>query len=306
MRERGLRVVVLGLALLVAAATAVWGEPVDLLILHTNDIHGRIEIDEGLLGMPYISSLIQYYRGQYENVLVLDAGDTIHGRPITDRLDGESAVLAMNLAGYDVMVAGNHDFNFGYQQLVELEEEMMEFQLLSANVYKGDGPLLTPYVVKEVGDYTIGIFGLTTDSVSTHPDNVVGLEFRSAMDAARTYTALLRDEYNVDLVIALSHVGVHVSEPIAAQVEGIDLIVDGHSHTLLREGRWVGETLIVQAQEYSKYMGKVEINMSGERLVMEASLISAAAARELVDPDPDMIELLEEARDEIIRRMFGD
>ncbi len=303
MRVRASLLVLSAALAAVAVATAT---TVDLVILHTNDIHGRIEVDEGIMGLPYISSLIEYYRGQYEHVLVLDAGDALHGRPITDRLEGESAVMGMNAAGYDVMVAGNHDFNFGYQRLLELDAEMMEFQLLSANVYKDDELLLTPYIVQEVGDYTVGIFGLTTDSISTHPDHIAGLEFRSAEAAAREYTAILREEHNVDLVIALSHVGLRVSEAIAADVEGIDLFVDGHSHSLLLEGKWVGDTLIVQAHEYTKYLGKVEIDLSGEKPAMQATLISAETARELVEPDEELVELLQEFRDEIIRRLFGD
>lgn len=280
---------------------------IDLVILHTNDIHGHIEskIDEGLLGLPYISSLVQYYRAQYEHVLVLDAGDTLHGQPIATALEGESAVVAMNAAGYDVMVAGNHDFNFGYQRLLELERDYMEFTLLSGNVYKAGEPLLTPYIVKEIGDYTVGIFGLTTDSVSTHPDNVVGLEFRSSTVAAQRYVTILRETYNVDFVIALTHIGLHVSERIAAQVNGIDLFVDGHSHSLLPQGQWVGETLIVQAHEYGRYLGKVVIDMSGERPAMQATLISAEAAAELVEPDEAIVEMLQEFRAELRRRILG-
>ncbi len=277
----------------------------DLIVLHTNDIHGRIEVDEDILGFPYISSLVQYYRAQYEHVLVLDAGDALHGQPITTVLEGESAVVSMNIVGYDVMVPGNHDFNFGYQRLLELEEEYMEFDLVGANVFKEGELLFTPYVIKEVGDFTVGIFGLVTSQIATHPRNIEGLEFGDITEAATRCVSALRDDHNVDLVIALGHVGLNYSSEVAAQVEGIDLFVDGHSHSLLLQGEWVGNTLIVQAHEYGKYLGKVEVDLSGETPVMEASLISAEVGRELVDPDEELIELLEEFREEILRRMFG-
>ncbi len=302
-----MRLALLLVALVAAVSVLASASGAKIVILHTNDIHGRIEskIEEGLLGFPYISSLIQYYRAQYEHVLVLDAGDTLHGQPIATALEGESAVVAMNAAGYDVMVAGNHDFNFGYERLLELERDYVEFTLLSANVYKDDEPILTPYIVKTFGDYTVGIFGLTTDSISTHPDNVVGLEFRSAAVTARRYVTILRETYNVDLVIALSHIGLHVSERIAAQVDGIDLCVDGHSHSRLPQGRWVGETLIVQAHEYGRYLGKVAIDMSGDRPAMRATLVSAEIAAELVEPDETIVELLQEFRAELRRRILG-
>lgn len=302
-----MRLALLLVALVAAVSVLASASSAKIVILHTNDIHGRIEskIEEGLLGFPYISSLIQYYRAQYEHVLVLDAGDTLHGQPIATALEGESAVVAMNAAGYDVMVAGNHDFNFGYERLLELERDYVEFTLLSANVYKDNEPILTPYIVKTFGDYTVGIFGLTTDSISTHPDNVVGLEFRSAAVTARRYVTILRETYNVDLVIALSHIGLHVSERIAAQVDGIDLFVDGHSHSRLPQGRWVGETLIVQAHEYGRYLGKVAIDMSGDRPAMQATLVSAEIAAELVEPDETIVELLQEFRAELRRRILG-
>ncbi len=143
---RALAIIIMAVLLL---TSVVFATNVDLLILHTNDIHGRIEIGDGMLGMPYLRALVEYYREQYENVIVMDAGDTIHGRPITDRLEGESAVISMNLVGYDFMVPGNHDFNYGYDRLLELEE-MMEFHLVAANVFKDGELLFDPYVVKEV------------------------------------------------------------------------------------------------------------------------------------------------------------
>lgn len=299
---------VIGLFLaVVGSGSAVVASSTDLVILHTNDIHGRIEVDEGRLGMAYISSLIAHYRDQYEHVLVLDAGDTIHGRPITDQLQGESTVVAMNKADYDVMVPGNHDFNFGYERLLELEE-MMAFDLVATNVFKDGELLFNPYVVKEVGDFTVGIFGLATSDTytTTHPRNIVGIEFGNMEEASRKYVEILRAEYNVDLVIALGHVGIKDSSEVVTHVAGINLFVDGHSHTRLPEGEWVNDTLIVQAHEYGNYLGKVTIDLSGETPTLTASLISAEAARELVEPDEAMNELMKEFRDEVVRRMLGN
>ena len=149
-------VIALLVALVVSAPT--FGMPrVDLVILHTNDMHARIEpnVDNEILGMPYIAALVRHYRAMYPHVLVIDAGDTLHGRPISDRLHGESTVKAMNLAGYDFMVPGNHDFNFGYDRLLELQE-MMDFTLLGANVYKDGERLFRDYaVVEAAGSVTL-------------------------------------------------------------------------------------------------------------------------------------------------------
>ncbi len=304
------RVLLIGIvtALLFAgfSVTVVAGS--DLIILHSNDIHGRIEMDEGLLGMPYIGAIIADYRERYDHILVMDAGDTIHGRPITNTLDGTSAVDAMNAAGYDIMVPGNHDFNFGYERLLELEEKM-EFDLVAANVFKDDELLFNPYVIREMGEYKIGVFGLATPDTysTTHPDNIVGIEFGDMVEAADKYVDILRNEYEVDLVVALGHVGFarnYPSTDVAREVEGIDLFVDGHSHSRLPEGEWHYGTLFVQAHEYSKYFGRVQIDLSDEEPVMEAALLSPDDVDHL-EPVPEIIELLEEARDEARKKMLG-
>ena len=294
------------LAFVLFISSLVFAAGVDLVILHTNDIHGRIEIGDGMLGMPYIKSLVEYYRERYDHVLVMDAGDTIHGRPITDRLEGESAVISMNLVGYDFMVPGNHDFNYGYDRLLELEE-IMEFHLVAANVFKDGELLFNPYVVKEVGDYTIGVFGLVTSDTytTTHPNNIIGIEFGDMIEAAQKCVSVLRNDYRVDLVIALGHVGLNASRNISSQVPGIDLFVDGHSHSLLMNGERVGDTMIVQANEYTKYLGKVMIDMSGDKPLIEAALIPASEGKELVDPDEELVEMMQEFRDEIRKLILG-
>lgn len=305
-----LRLLMIALALIAPSLLfADTSDTPDLIILHTNDIHGRIEVAEGLLGMPTIKTLVEDYRARYGNVLVLDAGDTLHGRPIANQLQGRSVVETMNAAGYDVMVPGNHDFNFGYPHLLELEN-LMEFDLVAANVYKENERLFRPWVIRRVGDYRVGIFGLATPDTyqTTHPRNIEGLVFDDMVDAARTAVAELREE-EVDLVVALGHVGFgrnYPSTDIVKEVSGIDLFVDGHSHDLLLHGEVHHDTLFVQANEYSKYLGKVEIRFREEGLQMKASVItpSDAAARGL-EPDSEIQEMIVALRDEIRQRMLG-
>ncbi len=279
----------------------------DLIILHTNDIHGRIETDEGMLGLPGVSALISEHRNNYEHVLVLDAGDTIHGRAITNILEGESAVIAMNRAGYNVMVPGNHDFNFGYERLLELEG-MMEFDLIAANVEKEGELLFDPYVIKEMGDYKIGIIGLATPATvhTTHPRNIVGLEFTDMSTAAEKYAAVLQNE-GVDLLVVLGHVGLegnHPSTAVAEQVDGIHLFVDGHSHDRLEEGMWHEDTFFVQAYEYTKVLGRVRVNFQNSIPEMTADLIDADTVELVLEQE--MMDLMEELRAEARNKMLGN
>ncbi len=293
----------LGLAFTMQVAAA---EP-DIVILHTNDIHGRIETETGILGMPLISALVQQHRSEHEHVLVLDAGDTLHGRPVANQLEGQSVVASMNVAGYQYMAPGNHDFNFGYERLVELQDEMA-FQVLAANVYKDGELLFTPYVIHELGPYRVGIFGLATPDTyqTTHPRNIEGIEFASMVDAAAHYVPILQQQ-NVDLIIALGHVGFGRNYPstgVVDAVDGIHLFVDGHSHTLLPEGQYHNDTLFVQANEYGKYLGRVEVILSGDRPEFKASLIPAQDVTDL-EPDMEITEMLEDFRAEVRRQILG-
>ena len=283
----------------------------DLVVLHTNDIHGRIETqldeDEPIMGIPIISTLIAEYREEHDNVLVMDAGDTIHGRSIANQLDGSSVVDTMNAAGYDVMVPGNHDFNFGYERLLELEEKM-EFDLVAANVFKDGELLFEPYEVYEMEGYKVGVFGLATPDTyaTTHPDNIEGIEFADMIEAADEYVAVLED-YDVDLIVALGHVGFagdHPSTEVAEEVEGIDLFVDGHSHSRLAEGEWHHDTLFVQAYEYTKDLGVAKVNLDGPEPEFSASLISGSEATD-IEPDEEIKELLDEASDQILQDRLG-
>ncbi len=307
--KRNLMVFIALIALVLASSFTALAVEEDLVILHTNDIHGRIEVDDGLMGIPYISSLIDQHREDHDNVLVMDAGDTVHGRPITNLLDGESTVEVMNEAGYDIMVPGNHDFNFGYERLLELEE-MMEFELVAANVEKDGELLFDPYVIKDLGDFEVGVFGLATPDTynTTHPDNIEGIEFTDMSEAAEEYVSHLEAE-GVDLVVALGHVGFagdYPSDEVAAEVEGIDLFVDGHAHDRLTEGEWREGTLFVQAYEYSKDLGRVYVDLAGDEPEFTAELISAEEGKEIVELDENVQALLDEYSDKATEIMLGD
>ncbi|MCG8499397.1 MAG: CehA/McbA family metallohydrolase, partial [Firmicutes bacterium] len=160
-------------------------------IIHTNDIHGRVE--EGKyagMGLAKIATKIKALKNERPGrVLVLDAGDTIHGQTIVQLSDGEAIIDIMNEMGYDAMTAGNHDFNYGQDRLVELDA-IADFPILAANVYKDAAlkeRLLSPYIIKEMGGQKIGIFGLATPETTykTHPDNVAGLVFRDPVQEAQ-------------------------------------------------------------------------------------------------------------------------
>lgn len=237
-----------------------------MAIIHTNDTHTRLEAgsNDGM-GVARIATKIKALEAAYgdESVLVLDAGDTLHGIPLVTTTQGEAMTQVLEQLNYDAMTAGNHDFNYGQDRLVELAG-MMDVPVVSANVVKADGSeLLVPYIMKDVEGKQVAIFGLSTPETvyKTHPKNVEGLSFEDPIEVAKQMVAEL--EGQSDMIIALTHLGVHegnaTSEMVAEAVSGIDLIIDGHSHTTLPEGKIVNGTPIVQTGEHTKNLGQVNV-----------------------------------------------
>jgi 5'-nucleotidase len=270
---------------------------VTITIVHTNDTHARVKEGDGM-GFAKISALIHQIKQENPNTLVFDAGDTLHGQAIATLNSGESIAVIMSAIGYDAMAPGNHDFNYGYTRLAELDT-IASFPILAANVKKADGTdLLTPYIIKEIAGMKVGIFGLATPETTykTHPDNVKGLAFTDPVKAAAEMTALLQEQ--TDIIICLAHLGMDAastvtSVKIAEEVEGIDLIIDGHSHTVLEQGHAVGDTLIVSTGEYDKNLGIVQLTVTeGQVTDKKASLISKDEAAEVV-PDEAIVKTIE-------------
>lgn len=267
------------LLMLVVAPVAGVAAPTQLTILHTNDHHGHfMKFDpypvNDVGGLAAQSTLINIVRAEVEaeggQVLVLSAGDINTGIPESDMLDAEPDIALMNIIGYDAMALGNHEFDNAREVLLQ-QRDWAEFPFLSANVVKKDSGerLVEPYIIKEFDGLNVAILGLTTEETPliVVPDNVQDLEFQSVIDTANALVPQLREE--ADLVIALTHLGYwEVSErkynapgdlKLAKDVPGIDIIVGGHSHDALTEPDIVGGTLIVQADDYSKYVGRLDL-----------------------------------------------
>ena len=276
-------------------------ETTKITIIHTNDTHARLEGTASELGFAKIATLIKEAKAANPNTLVLDAGDTLHGMPIVNISKGENAIKVLETAGYDYMTLGNHDFNYGKERLLELKD-MTSLGMLSANILNEKGEyLFTPYVIKEVSGVKVGIFGLTTPETAykTSPTNVEGLTFADSIEVSKKMVEELKDK--TDVIIALAHIGldessVITSKAIAEAVDGIDVIIDGHSHTLLETGNLVNNTLIAQTGSYDQNLGYVNLEvLNGEVVNKTAELLKAGAAAETV-ADADLAKLIDEIK----------
>ena len=274
-------------------------ETVKITVIHTNDTHSRLIGTNTEIGFAKIATLIKEAKEANPNTLVLDAGDTLHGMPIVNISKGENAIKVLEAAGYDYMTLGNHDFNYGKERLFELRD-MSQVGMLSANIVDENGEyLFTPYVIEEVGGVKVGIFGLSTPDtvILTNPNNVVGLVFKDPIEVSKEMVEELEDK--TDVIIALAHLGLDesstlTSKALAQEVEGIDLIIDGHSHSMLEGGQLENNTLIVQTKNYGQNLGYVDIEiLEGEVTGITARLLAAADTADVV-PDPDLQKIIED------------
>ena len=240
---------------------------VDLNIFHTNDIHGGVDENIGFAKFKYFINLANEYT-RAEGYLVLDAGDIFHGTPFATVELGESVAQVLKVVGYDAMSPGNHDFNYGQDRLVELGK-VADVELLAANVKTIEGKLrYGDCFFKEIGGMSVGLFGLTTPETvtKTNPENVVGLTFGTEEEIVAEAKLMVQvlQERGVDVIIGLMHMGIDTdsrikSTTIASQVDDIDLIIDGHSHSELNQYEIVNGTILTSTGEHFKNVGVVTI-----------------------------------------------
>ncbi|WP_434756668.1 5'-nucleotidase C-terminal domain-containing protein [Paenibacillus amylolyticus] len=271
-----------------AATDSAPGTGKHITILHTNDMHARAVEQSPAMGFAKVAGIVDKYRSENPNTLLLDAGDAVHGTTFATLVRGESIAQVMNEIGYQAMVPGNHEFNYGSERLVELSK-MMKFPMLSANVKKKDGTrLFEPYLIKEIDGVKIGIITLTTPETmyKTNPKNVEGLQITDPSAEAKVLVNEIRSK--VDVVVVLGHLGQDVSSTdtsfkVVKDVPGIDVFIDGHSHTVLKDGLVSDHgTLIASAGEYTNYVGLIDLWVDGGKVSKKtATLIDETKAKDI-------------------------
>ncbi|HBJ2621350.1 TPA: 5'-nucleotidase C-terminal domain-containing protein [Clostridium botulinum] len=287
--------------------TSVWAASKDdstkITIIHTNDTHSRVLSADGGFGFAKIATIVNETKKENPNTLLVDAGDTLHGKPIVNVSKGENAIKILDAAGYDFMVPGNHDFNYGNERLMELSKLAKNFKMLDANVKKNGKDMLPPYEIVEKGNVKIGIFGLSTPETAykTNPANVKDVTFEDPIKVSEEMVKELKDK--TDVIVALAHVGlddssVVTSKQIAEKVKGIDVIIDGHSHTTLNDGLVVNNTLIAQTGEYDQNLGVVELEVKDKKVTeKKAKLLNSKDYKELKE-DEKVTDLLNDIQAE--------
>lgn len=240
-------------------------------IIHTTDIHGNAEAIGSYIGYGKIAEYIDSVKKENDNTLVLDSGDTYEGLPYSNITKGESVVPILKAIGYDAMTLGNHEFVYNTTLRNSLID-MAGIPVVSANIIDENGNLLyDEYIIKEIGAIKIGIFGLTTENTknSVLRENVENIEFKNAEESAKKAVSDLEAQ-NCDYIIALTHLGSadtegNASIKVAENVDGIDLMLDGHSH-VINEGTMYGDTLLVSSGYYGNTIGRVTIKFDNKEV----------------------------------------
>ena len=255
-----------------------------LVILHTNDTHSTIlpvspfvedtmKADRG--GFLRRIALIEEQRKSDPELLLFDSGDFSQGSSFFTLFNGEVEVSLMNRMHYDAGTLGNHEFDFGIENLAT-QLQRANFPIVCANYDFGTTPLATlvrPYVVLKRKGLRIGVFGLSPQPeglIAT--ENYAGITFRDPVEVAREVVHTLRTKEKCDLVICLSHLGWPAKDPLSdsnvfTKTEGVDLVLGGHSHTFMQELEWLTDAQgkrvpVDQNGKHAIYVGRIVLNLS--------------------------------------------
>ncbi|MGV8073047.1 MAG: bifunctional metallophosphatase/5'-nucleotidase [Syntrophobacteraceae bacterium] len=246
---------------------------IHITILHLNDTHGRIlpyiekSIDESmpLGGSAYLAKMIENARSENPGgTLLLAAGDMFQGTPLSYVFLGQPVVRIMNYLKFDALSLGNHEFDWGRDALNTLITTA-SFPFLSANIKDSSGQYpsgIKPYAILTRKGLKIAVIGITTTDTpcTTKPSNVSGLSFSDPEAVLPQIIATVRNQ-KVNLVILLSHCGLDADRELAAKLSGIDVIIGGHSHTVVTDPVVEHGTIIVQAGYNGLYLGALDLQV---------------------------------------------
>jgi 5'-nucleotidase len=275
----------LGTGVLPKSASAAKKGLQKITILHTNDLHSRIDpfpksdpAFGGLGGFARIHALVQKIRSEEKQVLLLDAGDVFQGTPYFNYFKGEAEYKLMSKMAYDAGTLGNHEFDNGISGIAS-QMKHLNFPLLNAN-YNLEGTELEgkvqDYKIFHKGDVKIGVFGVGVDLDGfVEAKNRGSISYIDPVEVAEKMVDILKNQNECDLVICLSHLGIKSNTggdydiDLAKRSRGIDLIIGGHTHTLLQTPERVlnldGEEVLVNQVGWAGIaLGRVDFHVDKE------------------------------------------
>jgi 2',3'-cyclic-nucleotide 2'-phosphodiesterase (5'-nucleotidase family)/predicted extracellular nuclease len=291
----------------------------NLTILHTNDTHSRTEI------YPKLATAVKAERETDPKALLIDAGDVFSGTLYFTKFEGQADVKLMNYIGYDVMTLGNHEFDLGsspegHKALADFIKAA-KFPFVSTNIDASKDKILTGLfsdlisskpaegkiyqgMIKEINGEKVGFFGLTTPETK-YISSPIDVNFKEYLDTANKAVATFKD-MGINKIVAVTHIGYDDNPTVdndlllAEYVDGIDVIVGGHSHTALNQATVIDKkepTVIVQTGEFLNNLGKLNVKFDAKGVVKEAN--GQLIALDKFAEDAGAVEILKPYKEEI-------
>lgn len=300
-----------------APAESPKSEEKDTVILHTNDVHGRIVEEKGVIGDAKLATVIEKEREKgNQTTLVVDAGDAFQGLPISNSTKGEARAKILNEMGYDAMAVGNHEFDFGLDEAKKYKE-ILNFPLLSSNTYVNGARLFEAATIvdknKDVAGDEFVVIGVTTPETATktHPKNVKGVTFTEPIAEVNKVieeiqAKALAEGKDYKHYVILAHLGVDTTTPVewrgSTLAEALSknpllkgkrvTVIDGHSHTV--ESTTYGDNVTYnQTGSYLHNVGK--ITYKSRQLLGNPSQVPAADAKKL-EANPKIAAMVKEIK----------
>lgn len=253
-----------------------------LVLLHTNDTHSQLDPDaEGRGGVLQRKALIDSIRANENNVILIDAGDVVQGSLFFKFFRGEVEYPLMDMMDYDIRILGNHEFDNGIEDIAKYYRHSKATPLSANYDFTGtelDG-IFSPYTIREIDGKRIGFLGINVDPESLiDKKNTGGLKFREIIPVANETAAYLKNDLHCDVVVAVTHIGVvkqnqkTTDYELAQASRDIDIIIGGHSHTVINPGE-EGATpsivmnaigrpvLVAQTGKYGRNLGYIKIDL---------------------------------------------
>ncbi len=255
------------LLLLISYFSFSQNDTTNLILLHTNDMHSKID------NFDKLATLVKSYKNKYSNVWLFSAGDLFTGNPIVDQYKdpGYPIIQLMNEMPYDISCIGNHEFDYG-QDILNKRIRQANFPMISANIkVQKQGKLMQPepyYKFRANDGTTIGILGLIEVGKNGYPASsplkMQHIDFENPFETAKKYKTY---KDSTDIFICLTHLGYKDDLKLAEACPFFDIIIGGHSHTALENGEFHNNTFVVQAGAYLKYCGVLSLKVVNHKIV---------------------------------------
>ncbi|MCY8088996.1 multifunctional 2',3'-cyclic-nucleotide 2'-phosphodiesterase/3'-nucleotidase/5'-nucleotidase [Bacillus sonorensis] len=302
-----------------------------LTVMHTNDTHAHLD------DAARRAAKVKEIREQTENNILLDAGDVFSGDLYFTKWNGLADLKLMNMMGYDAMTFGNHEFDKGPQVLADFlggngaavdpankhSFEAPSFPIVSANVDVAKEPKLSrfqkkpavlkagarketgiyPYILLDVNGEKVAVFGLTTEDTSYTSSPGANITFHDAYSSAEKTVKEIKEKEKVNKIIALTHIGYNRDLELAKKVQGIDLIIGGHTHTLVDHLEVVPNTeptIVAQVKDYGQFLGRVDVAFDEDGIIQtDQSSFDLIAIDDHAAEEPDAKNVLDDFKQEL-------